>query len=84
MDNSGHFGHDPTMDMTVLNRDDRSHGDRSNSGGRHHNKFDMKSQLLDEKEKRLTIQESLHKTREEHFLYKKEIDALKTELRKRP
>ena len=39
---------------------------------------------MDEKEKRLTIQESLHKTREEHFLYKKEIDALKNELRKRP
>ena len=44
-------------------------GNRFNSGERSHsgekNRYDIKSQLLDEKEKRLTIQESLQKTREE-------------------
>ena len=87
MENSGHFGHDTTMDMTKLGSRNGS-GDRSHSGDGRHNKhasnYEMKSQLLDEKEKRLTIQESLHKTREEQFLYRKEIDALKTELRRRP
>ena len=84
MDNSGHFGHDTTMDMTNYNRDNSQ--ERSGSGDRRglKNSFDIKSKLLDEKEKRLTIQETLTKTREEQFLYKKEIDALKTELRKRP
>ena len=67
------------MDMTKYDRD--ASGGRSNSGGRGH---DIKSQLLDEKEKRLTIQETLTKTKEEQYLYRREIDALKTELRKRP
>ena len=87
MENSGHFGHDTTMDMTNYGGGRNGSGDRSHSGdGRKRSpvNYDMKSQLLDEKEKRLTIQESLHKTREEHFLYNKEIDALKNELRKRP
>ena len=79
LENSGYFGHDTTMDMTKYDRD--ASGGRSNSGGRGH---DIKSQLLDEKEKRLTIQETLTKTKEEQYLYKREIDALKTELRKRP
>ena len=51
MENSGHFGHDTTMDMTNYNRD--GSGERSKSGDR--SKFEIKSQLLDEKEKRLTI-----------------------------
>lgn len=68
------------MDMTNYQRDNS--GERSRSGER--SKFDIKNQLLDEKEKRLTIQENLQKTREEQFLYKKEIDALKNELRRRP
>eukprot|EP00353_Schmidingerella_taraikaensis_P001266 CAMPEP_0185595324 /NCGR_PEP_ID=MMETSP0434-20130131/78003_1 /TAXON_ID=626734 ORGANISM="Favella taraikaensis, Strain Fe Narragansett Bay" /NCGR_SAMPLE_ID=MMETSP0434 /ASSEMBLY_ACC=CAM_ASM_000379 /LENGTH=67 /DNA_ID=CAMNT_0028223245 /DNA_START=152 /DNA_END=355 /DNA_ORIENTATION=+ len=67
------------MDMTKYERD--ASGERSRSGGRDH---DIKSQLLDEKERRLTIQETLTKTKEEQYLYKREIDALKTELRKRP
>jgi len=67
------------MDMTKY---DRNASDRSRSGGR--SDFEIRSQLLDEKEKRLTVQESLQRTREEQFLYKKEIDALKNELRKRP
>lgn len=82
MDNSGHFGHDTTMDMTKYDR--AGSGDRSHSGDRKSLSFDIKNRLLDEKEKRLTIQETLTKTREEQYLYKKEIDALKTELRKRP
>ena len=87
MDNSGHFGHDTTMDMTKLgSRNDSGDRSHSNDGRKHHGttNYDMKSQLLDEKERRLTIQESLHATREEQFLYKKEIDALKNELRRRP
>ena len=81
MELSGHFGHDTTMDMTNFQRDNS--GERSRSGDKS-TRFDIKNQLLDEKEKRLTIQETLTKTREEQYLYKKEIDALKTELRKRP
>jgi len=38
---------------------------RGNSGER--SGHDLKSQLLEEKEKRLTLQESLFKTREEQF-----------------
>ena len=64
MDNSGHFGHDTTMDMTKYDR--AGSGDRSHSGDRKsHQSFDIKNKLLDEKEKRLTIQETLTKTREE-------------------
>lgn len=70
------------MDMTNYGGNRFNSGERSHSGEK--NRFDIKSQLLDEKEKRLTIQESLQKTREEQHLYKREIDALKTELRKRP
>lgn len=44
----------------------------------------LKSQLLEEKEKRLNLQESLFKTREEHFQYREQIELLKAELRKRP
>ena len=44
----------------------------------------MRSQFLEEKEKRLTIQETLTKTKEEKLLYKNEIEALRSELRKRP
>ena len=48
---------DTTMDITNF---------RANSGDRA-NEAALKNQLLEEKEKRLTIQESLFKTREEHF-----------------
>ena len=60
MENSGHFGHDTTMDMTEYGKRGDS-GDRSHSGERYLGKkdYDMRTQLLDEKEKRLTIQESL-------------------------
>lgn len=54
---------------------------RGNSGERGH---DLKSQLLEEKEKRLTLQENLFKTREEQFQYREQIELLKSELRKRP
>jgi len=58
MDNSGHFGHDTTMDMTNLNYRDNSGDRKSHSPDErkyHGRNYDMKSQLLDEKEKRLTI-----------------------------
>jgi hypothetical protein len=48
---------DTTMDITNF---------RANSVDRA-NEATLKNQLLEEKEKRLTIQESLFKTREEHF-----------------
>ena len=63
IDQSGHFGHDTTMDMTNYGGNRFNSGERSHSGEK--NRYDIKSQLLDEKEKRLTIQESLQKTREE-------------------
>ena len=67
------------MDMTKYDRDHSA--ERSRSGGRD---LDIKSQLLDEKERRLSVMETLTKTKEEQYLYKREIDALKAELRKRP
>jgi chromosome segregation ATPase len=55
---------------------------RAGSGERAENA--LKSQLLEEKEKRLSLQESLFKTREEQFQYREQIELLKAELRKRP
>ena len=61
LDNSGHFGHDTTMDMTKYDRNNS--GERSTSGGRVD--YNIKSQLLDEKERRLNVMETLTKTKEE-------------------
>ena len=61
MDNSGHFGHDTTMDMTNFNYRNNSGDRKSHSPDekqRYHGgafNYDVRSQLLDEKEKRLTI-----------------------------
>ena len=78
---SGHFGYD--VDATTDTNFRNDSGERKHSGGRV-NDFEMRSQLLDEKEKRLTIQETLTKTKEEKLSYRSEIEALRAELRKRP
>ena len=67
------------MDMTNqnwrgLSPDSRS---RERSGGRSVIADNLKEQMLEEKERRLTIQESLMRTKEDAFLYQKEIEALK-------
>ena len=79
---SGHFGYDVDATTDISNFRANS-GERKHSGDRNQ-EFEMRHQFLEEKEKRLTIQETLTKTKEEKLSYKNEIEALRAELRKRP
>ena len=81
-DTSGHFGIDVDLATDISNFRGNS-GERKHSGERNTD-FEIRNQFLEEKEKRLNIQETLTRTKEEKLQYKNEIEALRTELRKRP
>ena len=63
---SGHFGDDIDATTDISNFRGPS-GDRDRKLSAERMDYEMRSQLLDEKEKRRTIQETLTKTKEEKY-----------------